>query len=120
MQEKNAYRFVLLSKPVIAHCLWAIGSGEHSKGALEGAKAFWEGTNLPFPKMQPSRDSSAEDSEMHAQLDFPFVSERTFDASTPRGELSAAVISCIEQFSRYEVDFCGNGLCFPDVSLRDN
>lgn len=77
------------------------GSRELSQGVLEGVvKTFWEGSNLPFPKKSSRRVSNEEDQEKHAELDFPFVFDRTFDASTPRGDLSAAAISCIEQFSR--------------------
>eukprot|EP00250_Pteridium_aquilinum_P005599 c15671_g1_i2 orf=220-2820(-) len=77
------------------------GSREQSQRASEGGgKAFWEGSNLPFPKHTSNGDFDEEDREKHVELDFPFVSNPTFNTTTPRGELSAAAISCIEQFSR--------------------
>ncbi|MCO5548517.1 hypothetical protein L7F22_001977 [Adiantum nelumboides] len=72
---------------------------EQSQRVLEGGNVGSGGSNFPFSRSE--RNKHFEDSgEKEGELEFPYVSERTIDASTSKGELSAASISCIEQFSR--------------------
>lgn len=73
---------------------------EQSQRASEEGKASWDGAKFIFPRNKRNKDSDEEQREKEGELDFPFVYERTFDATTPKGKLSDAAISCIEQFSR--------------------
>ncbi|KAI5065180.1 hypothetical protein GOP47_0019875 [Adiantum capillus-veneris] len=73
---------------------------QQSQRVLEKGNVPAEGSEFPFPKSRKNKDSDEEHGEKEGELELPYVSDRTFDAFTPNGELCAATISCIEQFSR--------------------